>query len=609
MKIAVPDFFFRTISLNWLTGPIFDKELRVSSRKRRNYVLRFVYLALLTVFVAMVWASVLSVYAHTGPAYQSSTAYAAAQISLAGTTIISSIINFQFWVTQLLAIVMLSTAISDEIYNRTLGILMTTPINSFQIVMGKLFSRLLQLILLMAITLPLLAIIRVFGGVPWGFVISGLCITLTAIIFAGSLSLYFSIHSRRAYVVILRTVFTLALLYGFIPAMTIAIANSYYHVSPPELIPYLALANPVFYIKFHTIMMLSPGGIPMLLLPWPVHCAIMLAASAVVLAWTIKVVRKVALRQAVGQIDNQAKPKRRKNKKKLSLKATTTREYFGPIRRVNGSPIIWKELRAPIIQGGEGRNSLIGLVVAIIALLITYAVCAKQRCLDVDTIHVMYALIFVLMGLIINMVISATTITSEKEARSWPILLTTPLADWHILLGKAFGVFRRCLPIWSLLAGHVAVFVLVGYIHPITVLHLTMIVTWIIVFLCGSGLYFSTRFKRTTSAVVANVALALTLWAVIPIILGLVSVAMEDEDIINAYASVNPVVQAAVVVHGAAGPSKAKDNVSMLRYDWPDEHLNANTTTLLISVTMLIYMSAGCLFAWRAKHRLRRNIF
>ena len=33
------------LRLSWLTGPIFDKELRVSSRRRRNYVLRFVYVA------------------------------------------------------------------------------------------------------------------------------------------------------------------------------------------------------------------------------------------------------------------------------------------------------------------------------------------------------------------------------------------------------------------------------------------------------------------------------------------------------------------------------------------------------------------------------------
>jgi len=40
----------------WLTGPIFDKELRVSSRRRRNLALRFSYILLLTAFRSS-WAS------------------------------------------------------------------------------------------------------------------------------------------------------------------------------------------------------------------------------------------------------------------------------------------------------------------------------------------------------------------------------------------------------------------------------------------------------------------------------------------------------------------------------------------------------------------------
>ena len=41
----------------WLTGPIFGKELRVASRRRRNYVLRAVYLAVLALFVAGTYLS------------------------------------------------------------------------------------------------------------------------------------------------------------------------------------------------------------------------------------------------------------------------------------------------------------------------------------------------------------------------------------------------------------------------------------------------------------------------------------------------------------------------------------------------------------------------
>jgi ABC-type transport system involved in multi-copper enzyme maturation permease subunit len=296
---ALISSFSKIITPTWLTGPIFDKELRVSSRRRRNYVLRFAYLAILTVFVVLVWTSMVRL--------QGTGAYRISRMSEAGLAIITTIIMFQFIATQLIAVVMLSTSISDEIYNRTLGVLMTTPINSFQIVMGKLFSKLLQLILLLAISLPLLAIVRVFGGVPWGYVLSSLCITLTAVIFAGSLSLYFSIKGRRAYAVILKTLFSLGVLYLFIPTMLgLALRKLLFSGpgSPNTFFSVLMLPNPFIAMQFNTMMMMSPrmpGGMPFF--SWPIHCVVMLGASAFLLAWSVKIVRRVALRQATGQID------------------------------------------------------------------------------------------------------------------------------------------------------------------------------------------------------------------------------------------------------------------------------------------------------------------
>lgn len=592
------------LRLSWLTGPIFDKELRVSSRRRRNYVLRFAYLAFLTLFVVLVWfATVTS---------SRSAAFGISRMSEAGKTIILTIIWFQFITTQFIAIIMLSTAISDEIYHRTLGVLMTTPVNSFQIVMGKLFSKLLQLILLLAISLPILAIIRVFGGVPWGFVISSLCIILSAVIFAGSLSLFFSINGRRSYAIILRTLLTLGVIYAFIPTILGLLLHDV--VAERILFPILLYANPFAALQFNTITMMSPGmpmGIPFSLY-WPAHCLIMLGASVLLLGLAVKIVRKVALRQAVGELNPTSKRKRRFRKAQTdgTEPDVEQQESTSPIREVKGSPIIWKELRAPFIQGGRTK-SIIGLIIAIIALLITYGACIKENALDDQDTHIVYTIIFVIMGLVSTAVLSANTITSEKETRSWPILLATPLDDWNILLGKAVGVFRRCLPIWLFLAGHVLLFVLIRFIHPIAVIHLTMLVAWCVVFLSGSGLYFSACFKRTTSAVVANLALVLAFWLVTPLLLGLISEITNNHDLLELNMSVNPVVQAGVIMEGAGGTRNAGKELSRLDYDWPQGSYwgNFGPTTIILFFTMLSYMLLGFLFAWRAKCRFRRNIF
>ena len=243
------NLFTKILSLSWLTGAIFEKELRVASRRRRSYVLRFAYVILLTMILAMVWSGVVE--------YGGSSLQTSSRMFIAGQAIIAFIIWFQFCSCQIIAVVMLSTSISDEIYHKTLGLLMTTPINSFQIVMGKLLSKLLQLILLLAISLPLLAIIRIFGGVPWDFVISSLCITFTTVLFVGSLSMFYSIFCRKAYVVIIFTILTLGVLFLLLPFLT---AWIWYIITdkPPGkvLIASIFLPNPYITLFLKTLKLI-----------------------------------------------------------------------------------------------------------------------------------------------------------------------------------------------------------------------------------------------------------------------------------------------------------------------------------------------------------------
>jgi len=616
---AFHSFVCKVLSFSWLTGPIFDKELRVSSRRKRNYTLRLIYVILLTFFIAIVWLSMVK--------SEGSSAYQKSRLALAGKTIVTTIVTFQFFATQIIAVIMLSTSISDEIYHRTLGLLMTTPIGSFQIVMGKLFSKLLQIILLLAISLPMLAIVRIFGGVPWDYVLSSLCITLTAVIFAGSLSLYFSINSRRAYVVIIKTVVTLGVLFFFIPTITGVLFIPRWLYVPvlgnsvaafPLLVAFLHL-NPFGAMSVNTAMMITPSApktmVMLAITPtgasffyWPIHCALMLGASALLIAISVKVVRKVALRQAVGQIESVTNRTRAQKSKKSTRRHTKQQELPGVIRRVTDSPVLWRELRAPMIQGAEGRNSIIGLVIAIIALLITYGAC--QGVLDEAFTQMTYVLMFTVIGSVFTIVLSATSITSEKETRSWPILLATSMDDWHILMGKAIGVFRRCLPIWLLMAGHIFLFICIRYIHPVAIFHMPIFVTGLVVFLTGSGLYFSARFKRTTSAVIASFGLVLVLWVVLPSVLGLVSVFNDDYDVIDDLVSANPTAQIAILMDGAGGSWNAQAGFSNLNFAWPDSSWHKVwPTTGLVIIYMLIYTVAGVLFGWRAKCRFRRNVF
>ncbi|MHC4117852.1 MAG: ABC transporter permease [Planctomycetota bacterium] len=596
MTAILLNLFGRLLSLSWLTGPIFDKELRVSSRRRRNYVLRSVYLAFLTIVLAMVWAGM------RGFRGSGSALYLMSRMADAGKAVIAYTVWFQFCTTQVVAVIMLSTSISDEVYNRTLGLLMTTPISSFQIVMGKLFSKLLQLILLLAISLPLLAIVRVFGGVPWGYVVSSLCMTLTTVIFVGSLSLLFSIFTRKAYVVIVVTFLTLVVIFALLPLGIYAVwdlANS--SISEKELMAGLFLPNPYCNMFFNTMAMVEPRAAAMMpTFYWHLHCGTMLAASAVILFLSVLCVRRVALRQAAGQLGVSS---RKRRSTKGSAGSSAGRDHAdAATRRVTGPAVLWKEMRLPILGRSKRLTSFV-IAAGLIVIVGSYYLCAVYDMFDDAETHIVYTIVYLGLGILFTIVLASTCITSEKEARSWPLLLTTTLDDREILFGKFVGTLRRCFPAWVLLIGHIIGFSLAGQIHPVAIMQMTILILWLVIFLSCSGLYFSSRCKRTTTAVIMNFALAVGLWFVVPILLALTTAITRDGGLTESYMDTHPFVHAGVCMDATAGRSSPGN------YDWLGSNSGVAGATAWMMVCMSGYVLLGVILACCALRRFRRNIF
>ena len=599
-KTSLISFAARMGSLSWLTGPIFDKEMRVSSRRRRNYVLRFFYMALLTGFVILVWRHFAQVFGRESQASRVS------QMSEAGKFIITYVIWFQFCVTQFLAVVMLSNSISDEIYHMTLGVLMTTPINSLQIVVGKLFSKLLQLVLFLVISLPLLAVVRVFGGVPAHFIFTSLAVTFTAVVFAGACSLFLSIYSRRSYEVIIKALFVLGIFYAFSPFLTACLVHQYVPVN--KFFWALSHINPFVVMYYYTQQMLSAGTVPWLSsVSWSTHCGLMLLGSALLVLLSSRVVRRVALSQACGVTRGlNAKSKRRQ--KTNNSNKENPEETPGTFKRIQGSAIVWKEFRSPLLRGGR-QNYFLGIVFGIIAMLITYGICAYQKTLSDIYTHAWYAAVFTVLGSVCATILAATCITYEKESRCWPILLATTLDDWSILWGKILSVIKRCLPIWLLLMGHMFIFIMAGYIHPIVLVHLALMILWLMIFLSATGVYFSACFQRTATSVIASFALAAVLWAVAPMVLGLTGRYQSRNIPLATSMKANPMVQVEVMMNAVGGAS-AELRPSLLVYRWPFfENSLVGEFTLILLKSLLFYTTCAVLFAWRAKARFRRNIF
>jgi ABC-type transport system involved in multi-copper enzyme maturation permease subunit len=483
-----------------LFGPIFDKELRISSRRRRNYFLRFAYVVLLSIFIMSIWYSTLATRSSGSAVYQIS------RLSLAGKQAISTIVWFQFIVAQLVAIVMLSSSISDEIHTGTLSVLMTTPISNFQIVTGKLLSKLLQLVLLLAISIPLLAIIRVFGGVPWDYVASSVCITLTATLLAGALSLLLSTTYRHAYTVILVTVIVYMMFFGALPGLFNMLAVKGMFIFDRQVTQsLLSLMNP-FVAFAATNAMFIQSGVPSFF-SWPLHCLLMLAVTAVLIAvtvWRVRGAASVSTYSSTTKLWSAG-----------ILERTLTRIFYkagsqspdSSIIPVTGQPVIWKEMRKGFIGRSKGEAVIFILLISafLIAAVLLLLSSARNYFLPRYFMSAFYLVTLVRMA-----VFSAGSITAEKEARTWPVLLATPLEDRDIIRGKAIAAFRRNVPLLLLYIVLFSIsYVKIAGIESILVITLNMLLPLVsaILFVIGSGLYFGTRFRTTTTAVAATIGL------------------------------------------------------------------------------------------------------
>jgi ABC-type transport system involved in multi-copper enzyme maturation permease subunit len=478
-----------------LVGPLADKELRVASRQRKYYLLRFAYVCLLTLVTMQFWHVVTQAGGGASAVVQMS------RLSEAGKTIIVTIVWFQFVTGQILATVLLSDAISSEVRQRTLEGLLATPLGAVHIVLGKLLSKLLQVVLLLAISLPVLAVARVFGGVPWDYVVSGLCLTFLASVFAGALSLFYSIGYRQPYHAVLAVALWYAVVWGLLTLTMTSLA----YLGPARATFVSSLLNPIAALVARTRAMVTPAGGPSALAPLWSSCLVLLFAAALVLVVSVRRVRRTAL--ALGRPSLRGPTTHRLGRR--SLWANPIR-MSQTVRRVEGAPVVWKELCTPLFQARRQAVFHLALWVGVIGLLLIGVISFGRR-----TYGGVFLPIELLQGLflICLAVTAAGAITREKEARTWSILLATPLENSEIVKGKAVAALRRNV---ALLLPLSVLYVLVPLLGPgfmsivqsfLYLLSIYVSLAGATVFLLGLGLYLSTRLKTTAAAVVATLAL------------------------------------------------------------------------------------------------------
>ncbi len=166
------------------------KELRGRMRGRRAFIILTVYLALLASFGWMVESIAEQ---NVRNSFGSST-YASAQV---GQTLFTAFLCLETLLVLFLAPAFTAGAISLEREKQTLDLLVTTPISTFAIVVGKLASALTFVFLLIVASIPLTSIVFVFGGAAPDDLVRAYALLLVTAIGLGAVGLFWSAIMRR----------------------------------------------------------------------------------------------------------------------------------------------------------------------------------------------------------------------------------------------------------------------------------------------------------------------------------------------------------------------------------------------------------------------------
>jgi ABC-type transport system involved in multi-copper enzyme maturation permease subunit len=301
----------------------------------------------------------------------------------------------------------------------------------------------------------------------------------------------------------------------------------------------------------------------------------MLGASTILLILSIVSVRRVGLRQAAGQTSvSSFWTERRSHGIRRGTKVSPALDA-GKIRRIKGPPVIWKEM-ATAFDKRLRPSRIITSSIQGIALLAIYGAFAYAGRLADKEVQTGFVVAYIFLGLLRTSTVAATSITSERDSRTWSLLLVSGLEEKQIVFGKIVGSFLHCRFNWLLLGAHILFFTLARCIHPVAVLPLLMLVVSSALLVSAGGVMVISACRRNSIAAAMN--LVLFLWCTIPISFPLP----------NAFAS--PVLLAGTILNITGGASAAEMPFYRLEYMTHTGTQGFVISILGLSGVMIIYL-------------------
>lgn len=434
------------VFVNWLlrllpTNPICMRLVQGGSRRLRHLYIRAGYLGL--TIVVLLFLLMTDQLGGAGANIRT--------LASSGARVFEWVSYLQVGLICILTPVFMAGAIAQEANPQTWDILLTTPLNNLQVVLGNLFGRLFFVLALLFSSLPLFAVTQYFGGVPGDAIFASYAIAASSALIVAAIAVTLSVTrtaGRRAvfvfYISVIMYLFaTYAADLSLRQPVGVGSSADFTTVMTP-LNPFLALEvllKSNNYVPHDPVEYLEASGLVKLWFTRPIAAFCWLGGliSFVLVAFSTVRVRVIGAR--LGSV-----PWYRRMFG-LAAKGATER----PARTVGHNPVAWREsvARGKTLGAMLGRWGFVGAGVLVALLMVTLFHTGLWSATDLQlgVTAVVAAEIVVITLAALNM--SATAVSREREDGSLDIILTTPIQPGPYLAGKLRGLIQYLLPMMA----------------------------------------------------------------------------------------------------------------------------------------------------------------
>jgi hypothetical protein len=428
-----------------LPGPVFTFELLTTARRGRFYLARAFYAVIL---LLILWT------VHSSWMQASDGELTINQVRWFAFSVFCSIAVGQELLVLVLTPALLAGVIADEKRRKTLLYLLASRLTSAEIVLGKLLVRMLYVGVLLGVSLPILSLLVLLGGIDPRLVLLATAATVSTAWFLAALSIWVSTIARRPREALF-VAFGLEGLWLFSAPIwrnLVAIPWPVIDAAADVIVDWVGASSPVdvYWRLFYGMATGRTVGWDVELILWMI--GLQLASGAV-----LGVLAAVQLRPLFRRQQGSAEVRRG-----LWAKLAARPQWFGRLPVLGSRPMLWKELHT---GRPRGFARVIGLVLTLVGggLLAYYSFWFAGNALVEwwedgvylwgnsnrvererfhEFVHIVVPLIY-LVAVVRVAGAAASAITSEHEDDTWVSLTTTDLYGREIVLAKLFGALKR----------------------------------------------------------------------------------------------------------------------------------------------------------------------